>query len=118
MRGKLGRFSQYFNCRTVRGLRLRDKKDAKKGVKKGGKSLEGNKKCVSLQSLSEGGRAEAGIREPERVIRRKIIDKTGSKYNKVPRTRLTRALIPQEIAAGSLQREILIYNEEFDPGSG
>ena len=52
------------------------------------------------------GRAEAGIREPERVIRRKIIDKTGSKYNKVPRTRLTRALIPQEIAAGSLQREI------------
>ena len=41
---------------------MRDKKDAKKGVKKGGKSLEGNKKCVSLQSLSEGGRAEAGIR--------------------------------------------------------
>ena len=41
-----------------------------------------------------------------KVIRIKIIDKTGSKYNKVPRTRLTRALIPQEIAAGSLQREI------------
>ena len=62
--------------------------------------------CIFAVPFGRGGRAEAGIREPERVIKRKIIDKTGSKYNKVPRTRLTRALIPQEIAAGSLQREI------------
>ena len=74
-------------------------------MQKNRKSLESIKKFVSLQSF--------------RSAREKIFDNTERKVQaKVPRNKKSRALILLELKASGQAKNLKLYKEEFDPGSG
>ncbi len=90
--------------------------------KKFEKKLEIKKKAVPLQSRSErGGTEEAEGSGKNR--KRKFIEKTGRRQEKVPKKKYERLFRPGDRtgdnrtgATGKIR--IVIYKEEFDPGSG